>query len=75
VAVELGGGHLGGLRDPPAPSQGSCKVVNGVDHAGLSSRAEADQLGHANTSMSTDVYFGRKVAPTCAAAVLEALEP
>jgi uncharacterized protein (TIGR00730 family) len=32
------------------------------DHAGLSSRAAADQLGHANTSMTTDVYFGRKVA-------------
>ncbi len=48
--------------------------MNGVDHAGLSSRAEADQLGHANTSMTTDVYFGRKVATTCAAAVLEALE-
>jgi len=27
-----------------------------MDHAGLSSRAAAGQLGHANTSMSTDVY-------------------
>jgi integrase len=44
-----------------------------MDHAGLSSRAAADQLGHANTSMTTDVYFGRKVAATGAAAVLEAL--
>jgi hypothetical protein len=33
-----------------------------MDHAGLSSRAAADQLGHAYTSMPTDVYFGRKVA-------------
>jgi integrase len=41
--------------------------------AGLSSRAAADQLGHANTSMTTDVYFGRKVLATGAAAVLEAL--
>ena len=42
--------------------------------AGLSSRAAADQLGHANTSMTTDVYFGRKVATTGAAAVLEGLD-
>ena len=44
-----------------------------MDQAGLSSRAAADQLGHANTSMTTDVYFGRKVAATGAAAALEAL--
>jgi hypothetical protein len=44
-----------------------------MDHAGLSSRA-ADQLGHANTSMTTDVSFGREVATTGAAAVLEALD-
>ena len=44
-----------------------------MDHAGLSSRAAADQLGHASTSMTTDVYYGRKVAITGAAAVLEAL--
>jgi integrase len=44
------------------------------DQAGLSSRAAADQLGHANTSMTTDVYFGRKVATTGAAAVLEPLD-
>jgi integrase len=48
-------------------------VATLMDHAGLSSRAAADQLGHANTSMTTDVYFGRKVALTGAAAVLEAL--
>jgi integrase len=45
-----------------------------MDHAGLSSRAAADQLGHASTSMTTDVYFGRTVAVTGAAAVLEALD-
>jgi integrase len=49
-------------------------VATLMDHAGLSSRAAADQLGHANTSMTTDVYFGRKVAATGAAAVLEALD-
>jgi integrase len=48
-------------------------VATLMDHAGLSSRAAADQLGHANTSMTTDVYFGRKVAATGAATVLEAL--
>lgn len=46
-------------------------VATLMDHAGLSSRAAADQLGHANTSMTTDVYFGRKVLVTGAAAVLE----
>ena len=39
-------------------------VATLMDHAGLSSRAAADQLGHANTSMTTEVYFGRKVAAT-----------
>ena len=48
-------------------------VATLMDQAGLSSRAAADQLGHANTSMTTDVYFGRKVAATGAAAVLEGL--
>ena len=49
-------------------------VATLMDQAGLSSRAAADQLGHANTSMTTDVYFGRKVASTGAAAVLETLD-
>ena len=49
-------------------------VATLMDHAGLSSRAAADQLGHANTSMTSDVYFGRKVAATGAVAVLEALD-
>ncbi len=49
-------------------------VATLMDNAGLSSRAAADQLGHANTSMTTDVYFGRKIATTGAAAVLEALD-
>jgi hypothetical protein len=40
-----------------------------MHHAGLSSRA-ADQLGDANTCMTTDACFGRKVAAT----VLEALD-
>lgn len=48
-------------------------VATLMDQAGLSPRAAADQLGHANTSMTTDIYFGRKVPTTGAAAVLEAL--
>src|SRR3954452_18583861 len=48
-------------------------VATLMDEAGLSSRAAADQLGHANPSMTTDVYFGRKAATTGAAAVLEVL--
>jgi integrase len=49
-------------------------VATLMDQAGLSPRAAADQLGHANTSMTTDVYFGRKIAATGAACVLEALD-
>lgn len=49
-------------------------VATVMDQAGLSSRAAADQLGHANTSMTSDVYFGRKVVITGAAAVLEVLD-
>jgi integrase len=48
-------------------------VATVMDQAGLSSRAAADQLGHANISMTSDVYFGRKVLVTGAAAVLEVL--
>jgi len=48
-------------------------VATVMDQAGLSSRAAADQLGHANTSMTSDVYFGRKALATGAAAVLEVL--
>ncbi|MGR7026198.1 site-specific integrase [Geodermatophilus sp. URMC 62] len=46
-----------------------------LDHAGLSARAIADQLGHANSSLTQDVYLGRQVASTRAAAALEALRP
>jgi integrase len=37
-------------------------VATVMDQAGLSSRAAADQLGHADTSMTSDVYF-RAQAP------------
>ena len=49
-------------------------VATLMDEAGLSARAAADQLGHAAPSMTQDVYYGRKVAATGAAAVLETLE-
>lgn len=48
-------------------------VATLMDEGGLSSRAAADQLGHANPSLTSDVYFGRKLAETGAAAILEAL--
>jgi integrase len=48
-------------------------VATLMDKAGLSARAAADQLGHAKVSMVQDHYFGRKLAHTGAAEVLEAL--
>ncbi|MBC8093944.1 MAG: site-specific integrase [Pseudonocardia sp.] len=48
-------------------------VATLMDHAGLSPRAAADQLGHAKVSMTTDVYMGRRTAHTGAADVLESL--
>ena len=48
-------------------------VATAMDDAGLSARAPADQLGHARPSITQDVYFGRGIADTGAADVLEAL--
>lgn len=45
-----------------------------MDQAGLSARAAAGQLGHAKVSITTDVYFGRRLASTGAAQVLEAVD-
>jgi len=42
-----------------------------LDTAGLSARAIADQLGHAQPSITQNVYMGRKIASTEAANVLE----
>jgi integrase len=44
-----------------------------LDEAGLSARAIADQLGHAQPSLTQTVYMGRQVASTAAATTLEAL--
>jgi integrase len=46
-------------------------VATLMDTSGLTARQAADQLGHAKVSMTQDNYFGRKVARTGAAAVLE----
>jgi len=46
-------------------------VATLMDSAGLTARQAADQLGHAKVSMTQDNYFGRKVARTGAAKVLE----
>ncbi len=46
-------------------------VATRLDEAGLSPRQVADQLGHANPSMTLDVYFGRHVVSADAARVLD----
>lgn len=46
-------------------------VATPMDAAGLTARQAADQLGHAKVSMTQDNYFGRGVAQTGAADVLE----
>lgn len=46
-------------------------VATQMDEADLSARAAADQLGHANVSMTQNVYFGRKTVRTGAALVLQ----
>ena len=48
-------------------------VATVMDLAGLSARAAADQLGHANTTMTLNVYMGRQVSITGAAEALEAI--
>jgi len=42
-----------------------------LDNAGLSARAIADQLGHAQPSITQNVYMGRKIASPEAALALE----
>lgn len=42
-----------------------------LDGAGLSARAIADQLGHAQPSLTQNVYMGRKIATTEAMTLLE----
>lgn len=42
-----------------------------MEAAGLGARAAADQLGHANISMTQDKYFGRSASPTGATGVTE----
>ena len=46
-------------------------VTTLTDDAGLTARQAADQLGHAKVSMAQDNHFGRKVARTGAAGLLE----
>ncbi len=52
---------------------GRKSVATAMDFAGLTARAAADQLGHSTPTITQDRYFGRKVAATGAAGVLEAL--
>lgn len=46
-------------------------VATRLDEAGFTPRQVADQLGHANPSMTLDVYFGRQVVSAAAADVLD----
>jgi integrase len=46
-------------------------VATRLDEAGFTPRQVADQLGHANPSLTLDVYFGRHVVSTAAAEVLD----
>jgi integrase len=45
-------------------------VATRLDEAGISARQVADQLGHRNPSMTTDVYMGRKTTVAAAATIL-----
>lgn len=45
-------------------------VATRLEEAGFTPRQVADQLGHANSSMTLDVYFGRHVVSAEAATVL-----
>ena len=46
-------------------------VTTLMDQSGLTARAAADQLGHSHPSLTLDVYYGRRIANTGAADVLE----
>jgi integrase len=50
---------------------GRKSLATWMDQSGLSARAAADQLGHRRVSVTTDTYFGRKIAKTGAAELLE----
>ena len=46
-------------------------VATRLEEAGFTPRQVADQLGHANPSMTLDVYFGRHVVSAATAAALD----
>jgi hypothetical protein len=46
-------------------------VATRLDEAGFTPRQVADHLGHANPSMTLDVYLGRQVVNAAAAKVLD----
>jgi hypothetical protein len=48
-------------------------VATAMDHAGLTARMAADQLGHQKISMTTDTYYARRTPDTGAATILEVL--
>jgi integrase len=48
-------------------------VATLMDQDGLGAKAVADQLGDSRPSLTQDVYYGRRIASTGAAEVLEVL--
>jgi integrase len=48
-------------------------VATAMDHAGLTARSIADQLGHSRVSMTQDFYLGRKIISRAGADALDAL--
>lgn len=53
---------------------GRKSVASAMDSVGQSTRAAADQLGHCHVSMTQERHYGRQVAETGAAAILELLD-
>jgi integrase len=62
-----------GFRWASAHVIGRKSLATWMDQSGLSARAAADQLGHRRVSVTTDTYFGRKIANTGAAELLEVI--
>ncbi|MFJ6674492.1 tyrosine-type recombinase/integrase [Actinosynnema sp. NPDC091369] len=67
----LSGTDWGGLH----PHAFRHLVATRLDEAGLSAREIADYLGHAQVSMTPDVYLNRRTVGQAAADALEGLRP
>jgi len=61
-------GHLPQLQEDDGVRKTTATLL---DEAGLSARVIADQLGHASSSLTQDVYMGRKIVDGRAVEALE----